>query len=80
MIDLNLNNIQKEELLHDDFTKDFAQALFNPDKINDLFRQKLQQAVNDLLESELTAFLGYNPYDSLKRNIGGIEINAEELI
>ena len=32
MIDLNLNNIQKEELLHDDFTKDFAQALFNPDK------------------------------------------------
>ena len=39
-----------------------ANALFNQDKINDLFRQKLQQAVNDLLESELTAFLGYNPY------------------
>ena len=45
-----------------DFTKDMANALFNQDKINDLFRQKLQQAVNDLLESELTAFLGYNPY------------------
>ncbi len=34
-----------------DFTKDMANALFNQDKINDLFRQKLQQAVNDLLES-----------------------------
>ncbi|TDM76424.1 transposase, partial [Lactobacillus crispatus] len=29
-----------------DFTKDFAQALFNPDKINDLLRKELQQAVN----------------------------------
>ena len=45
-----------------DFTKDFAQALFNPDKINDLLRKELQQAVNDLLEAELTAFLGYDPY------------------
>ena len=42
-----------------DFTKDFAQALFNPDKINDLLRKELQQAVNNLLEAELTAFLGY---------------------
>ncbi|WP_270769928.1 transposase, partial [Lactobacillus crispatus] len=40
-----------------DFTKDFAQALFNPDKINDLLRKELQQAVNNLLEAELTAFL-----------------------
>ena len=40
------------------------------DKINDLFRQKLQQAVNDLLESELTAFLGYNPYERDGWNTG----------
>lgn len=53
-----------------DFTKDMANALFNQDKINDLFRQKLQQAVNDLLESELTAFLGYNPYDRDGWNTG----------
>ncbi|PEG89837.1 IS256 family transposase, partial [Lactobacillus sp. UMNPBX12] len=39
-------------------------------KINDLFRQKLQQAVNDLLESELTAFLGYNPYERDGWNTG----------
>ncbi|AFR22032.1 hypothetical protein LH5_00397 [Lactobacillus helveticus] len=42
-----------------DFTKNMAQALFNQDKINDLLRKELQQAVNDLLEAELTAFLGY---------------------
>jgi putative transposase len=42
--------------------KNMAQALFNQDKINDLLRKELQQAVNDLLEAELTAFLGYNPY------------------
>ena len=40
-----------------DFTKNMAQALFNQDKINDLLRKELQQAVNDLLEAELTAFL-----------------------
>lgn len=45
-----------------DFTKNIAQALFNQDKINDLLRHEIQQAVNDLLESELTAFLGYDPY------------------
>ena len=44
-----------------DFTKNIAQALFNQDKINDLLRKELQQAVNDLLEAELTAFLGYDP-------------------
>ena len=53
-----------------DFTKDMANALFNQDKINDLFRQKLQQAVSDLLESELTAFLGYNPYERDGWNTG----------
>ena len=45
-----------------DFTKDMTNALFNSDKINDLLRKELQQAVNNLLEAELTAFLGYDPY------------------
>ena len=27
-----------------------------------MLRHEIQQAVNDLLESELTAFLGYDPY------------------
>lgn len=45
-----------------DFTKNIAQALFNQDKINDLLRQEIERAVNDLLEAELTAFFGYDPY------------------
>ena len=53
-----------------DFTKNMAQALFNQDKINDLLRKELQQAVNDLLEAELTAFLGYDPYDRTGWNTG----------
>ena len=32
-------------------------------------RKELQQAVNDLLEAELTAFLGYNPYARCKRRL-----------
>ncbi|MDK7227629.1 transposase, partial [Lactobacillus iners] len=53
-----------------DFTKNIAQALFNQDKINDLLRKELQQAVNDLLEAELTAFLGYDPYARAGWNTG----------
>ena len=53
-----------------DFTKNMAQAIFNQDKINDLLRKELQQAVNDLLEAELTAFLGYDPYARAGWNTG----------
>ena len=56
MIALNKKHIQKEEPFINDFTKNITQALFNQDKINDLLRHEIQQAVNDLLESELTAF------------------------
>ena len=63
MIGLNKKQRQKEELLHEWFYQKYgSRALFNQDKINDLLRKELQQAVNDLLEAELTAFLGYNPY------------------
>ena len=53
-----------------DFTKNMAQALFNQNKINDLLRKELQQAVNGLLEAELTAFLGYDPYARAVWNTG----------
>ena len=53
-----------------DFTKNMAQAIFNQDKINDLLRKELQQAVNELLEAELTAFLGYDPYARAGWNTG----------
>ena len=70
MIGLNKKHIQKEELLHEWFYQKYgSRALFNQDKINDLLRKELQQAVNDLLEAELTAFLGYNPYARCKRRL-----------
>ncbi|WP_242080449.1 transposase [Lactobacillus amylovorus] len=47
-----------------------AQALFNQDKINDLLRKEIQTAVNQLLEAELTAFLGYDPYAKSGWNSG----------
>lgn len=34
----------------------------NQDKVNDFLRKEIQSAVNQLLEAELTAFLGYDPY------------------
>ena len=70
MICLNKKHIQKEELLHECFYQKYgSRALFNQDKINDLLRKELQQAVNDLLEAELTAFLGYNSYARCKRRL-----------
>lgn len=53
-----------------DFTRNIAQSLFNQDKINELLRKQVEQTVNDLLEAELTAFLGYNPYNRSGWNRG----------
>lgn len=53
-----------------DFTKNMASALFNQDKINDVLREQISQTVNDLLESELSAFLGYDPYERDGWNTG----------
>ena len=51
-----------------DFTKNMAQALVNQDKVNDFLRQEIQTAVNQVLEAELTAFLGYDPYAKSYKN------------
>ena len=56
-----------------DFTKNIAQALFNQDKINDLLRKELQQAVNNLLEAELTAFAYFRKVDT---QFGPIEVQV----
>lgn len=39
-------------------------ALLNNDSLDDFFRQHLETAINDLLQAELTAFLGYEKYSS----------------
>ena len=59
-----------------DFTKNIAQPLFNQDKINDLLRQEIERAVNDLLEAELTAFFGYDPYARSGWNSGNFRNGA----
>ncbi|KRN10374.1 hypothetical protein FC38_GL001159 [Lactobacillus gigeriorum DSM 23908 = CRBIP 24.85] len=51
MIGLNKKTYRKKNSFMNDFTKNTIQALFNQDKINDLLRKELQQAVNDLLKA-----------------------------
>jgi len=51
-----------------DFNRNMINALFNQDKVNDLLRKQVQTTVNQLLEAELTAFLGYDPYNRLNNN------------
>lgn len=46
-----------------DFNKEFLNALLNREKFDEFMRGQLQTVLNSLLESELTAFPGYNPYD-----------------
>ncbi|TSO25531.1 hypothetical protein FOD82_00125 [Lactobacillus sp. LL6] len=48
-IDLNQKHLQKEEnSVMNDFIKNIASALFNLEKINDLFRLEVEQIVNIL--------------------------------
>lgn len=39
-------------------------ALQKNESITEFFRRHLEAAINDLLQTELTAFLGYEKYDS----------------
>jgi putative transposase len=43
-------------------TTDFIEALAQKQDIEEVFRHHLETAINQLLEHELTAFLGYKPY------------------
>ena len=71
MIGLNKKTTyRKKNSFMNDFTKNMAQALFNQDKVNDFLRKEIQTAVNQLLEAELTAFFGYDPYAKSGWNSG----------
>ena len=71
MIGLNKKTTyRKKNSFMNDFTKNMAQALFNQDKVNDFLRKEIQTAVNQLLEAELPAFLGYDPYAKSGWNSG----------
>ena len=47
----------------DQFNKNLMAALVQKQDLNETFHQYLEQAINDLLQHELAAFLGYEPYD-----------------
>ena len=54
-------------------------ALANKQDIGEVFHHSLEDAVNDLLQAELTAFLGYQSYqrpvEIAQLNIGNLLIN-----
>ena len=45
-------------------------ALLNNESIDEVFRSELENAINSLLSTELTAFLNYEKYDYAGRNSG----------
>ncbi|NGY75908.1 IS256 family transposase [Bacillus megaterium] len=52
------------------FTTDLVQALVQKEDVTEIFRSHLENAVNTLLTSELTAFLDYEKYDRIGFNTG----------
>lgn len=53
-----------------DFTTDILQTLVNKGDLNECFRSHLENAVNVLLKTELTAFLDYEKYERAGFNSG----------
>ncbi|WP_436596563.1 transposase, partial [Streptococcus thermophilus] len=47
------------------FTKELLNFLAQKQDSDEFFRTSLETAMNDLLQAELSAFLGYEPYDKL---------------
>ena len=41
----------------------FTKNLLSNGDVKELFRQQLETAINHILQAELTALLGYDPYD-----------------
>ena len=52
------------------FTTEFLNFLVKKRDIDEFLRSSLETAMNDLLQAELSAFLGYEPYDKVGYNSG----------
>lgn len=52
------------------FNKDLISALLNQENVTNEFQKGLEDIINDLLEAEITAFLGYDPYSRNGWNTG----------
>ncbi len=57
------------------FNKELAEALLENTNLTEVFRGQLERTINTLLESELTAILGYDPY--VRFNNSGNYCNGE---
>ncbi|MDK8160961.1 transposase, partial [Lactobacillus delbrueckii] len=53
-----------------DFNKECLNALLNKWKFDEFMRTQLEEGLDQLLQSELTAFLGYDPYAREDWNYG----------
>lgn len=61
----------------DQFTKNLTKTLLSNGDVKELFRQQLETAINHILQAELTALLGYDPYDRSGFNTGNSRIDSE---
>lgn len=52
------------------FTTELLNFLAPKQDINEFFRSSLETAMSDLIQVELSAFLGYEPYDKVGYNFG----------
>ena len=52
------------------FTTELLNFLARKWNIDEFFRSSLETAINDLLQAELSTFLGYEPYDKVDYNSG----------
>ena len=61
----SLNTIKTEAFPMNQFNKEILDALSSDSKtsLKDVFRNQLEQTVNTLLQEELSAVLGYQPYE-----------------
>jgi len=64
------NQTKTEGFPMDQFTKDLTKTLLSNGDVKELFRQQLETAINRILQAELTALLGYDPYDRCGFNSG----------
>lgn len=52
------------------FSTELLNFLAQKQDIDEFFRTSLETAMNDLLQAELSAFLGYEPYEKVGHNSG----------
>ena len=61
------------------FTTELLNFLAQKQDIDEFLRSSLETAMNDLLQAELSAFLGYEPYDKIGYNTrNSYEINYSD--